>query len=138
MRALLIAGLLMLTAACGAYQFPGPGSSPSPSTATATVTGRVLAVPCAPVEQPGPNSCAGRPVPKLEIDYVGGGSVITRAVTDTNGSYFVALAPGTYSVKLKTYMRVISGPLSITVAPGSAIVANYLLDSGIRLPVPQQ
>src|SRR5215831_3829609 len=99
MRALMLAGLLTLTAACGAYQFPGPGSSPSPSPSSATVTGRVLAVPCAPVEQPGPNSCAGRPVPKLEIDYVGSDSVITRTVTDSNGSYFVALGPGTYSVK---------------------------------------
>lgn len=137
MRALLLAGLLALTAACGAYQFPGSGSSPAPSPASATVTGRVLSVPCAPVQKAG-DVCAGRPVPKLEIDYIGGGSIVTSTFTDSNGSYFVPLPPGTYSVKLKTYMRVISGPLTITVAPGSAIVANYLLDSGIRVPLPQQ
>jgi hypothetical protein len=39
---------------------------------------------------------------------------------------------------MKTYMRVISGPLNLTVAPGSGTVANYVLDSGIRAPAPQQ
>ena len=135
MRALLLVALLALTAACGAYQFPGPASSPSP--ATATVTGRVLSVPCAPVEQPN-NVCAGRPVPKLEIDYVQGGGVAARTVTDGAGNYTVELQPGTYKVTLKTYMRVISGPLTLTVSAGSSVVANYLLDNGIRVPVPQQ
>lgn len=137
MRALLLAGLLALTAACGAYQFGGSGPSPAPLPAPATVSGRVLSVPCAPVQKAG-DVCAGRPVPNLEIDYLGGDSVITRTVTDSNGSYFVKLAPDTYSVKLKTYMRVISGPLSLTVTAGSSVVANYLLDNGIRVPVPQQ
>ena len=80
----------------------------------------------------------GRPVPKLELDYTRDGAVATRTVTDSGGSYLVSLAPGTYQVSLKTYMRVISGPLTIAVAPGSSQVANYLLDSGIRAPVPQQ
>ena len=135
MRSLLLVALLALTAACGAYQFPGSPSSPSP--ATATVTGRVLSVPCAPVEQPN-NVCAGRPVPKLEIDYVQGGAVAARTVTDGSGSYFVELQPGTYAVKLKTYMRVLKGPLTLTVAAGSSVTADYILDNGIRVPVPQQ
>lgn len=135
MRALVLVALLLAAAACGAYQFPGGNPSPSPE--SGTVSGRVLAVPCAPVEQAG-TSCAGRPVPKLELDYIRGGAVAGVAVTDARGSYLVALAPGTYEVKLKSYQRVISGPLTITVAPGSSQVANYLLDSGIRVPVPQQ
>ena len=135
MRALLLVALLALTAACGAYQFPGPASSPSP--AAATVTGRVLSVPCAPVEQPGV-TCAGRPVPKLEIDYIEGGGVAARTVTDGGGNYVVQLQPGTYTVKLKTYMRVIKGPLTLTVAAGSSVTADYILDNGIRVPVPQQ
>ncbi len=136
MRIWLLAALLLVTAGCGAYAFPGESPSPSPA-ATGTVSGRVIAVPCAPVEQPG-NACAGRPVPNLELDYVGGQNVVSKAVTDSNGSYEVELAPGSYVVKMKTYMRVISGPLNLTVAAGSSTTANYVLDSGIRVPVPQQ
>ena len=135
MRVLLVVGLLTVTAACGAYQFPVGGPSPSP--ASATVSGRVLAVPCAPVEELG-SPCAGRPVPKLELDYVSGGSVIASTTTDSSGSYSIGLEPGTYQVKLKTYMRVINGPLTVAVSSGSSLVATYLLDSGIRVPVPQQ
>lgn len=134
MRGLVVAALLLLTSACGAYQFPGAGSSPT--SADGSVSGRVLAVPCAPVEKLG-SPCAGRPVPKLEIDYVASGSVAAKAVTDDGGSYSASLPPGSYEVKLKTYMRVINGPLTLTVSPGSNLVANYLVDSGIRVPVPQ-
>lgn len=135
MRNVLLAALVLSAGACGAYQFPG--EVPSPTPATAMVSGRVIAVPCAPVEQQG-SICAGRPVPNLELDYVSGPAVVARAETDSMGRYVVALAPGAYSVRMKTYMRVISGPLTLTVAAGSNVVANYVLDSGIRVPVPQR
>ena len=124
-----------LSAAGGAYTLPCGASSPSPT--TGTVSGHVLAVPCAPVEQAG-SSCAGKPVSGLELDYVAGTSVVARTVTDGSGNYVVRLAPGTYVVKFGGIMRVISGPTKITVAAGSHIEADYLLDSGIRAPVPQQ
>jgi hypothetical protein len=57
-------------------------------------------------------------------------------VTDGNGNYAVELRPGSYMVKLKTYMRVLSGPLKLLVQAGSSTTANYVLDSGIRVPVP--
>jgi hypothetical protein len=135
MRALIAVALLLATCACGAYQFPG--ASPAPSPGGGNVSGRALAVPCAPVEKAG-STCAGRPVPKLELDYVKGDAVAASTVTDSGGSYVVSLAAGTYVVSLKTYMRVISGPLTLTVGPGSSLVANYILDSGIRVPLPQQ
>jgi len=136
MKIVLLAAVCLLTAGCGAYVFHGGGSSPAPS--TGTVSGRVLAVPCAPVEQVG-SSCAGKPVAGVEIDYVAGTAVIGRTVTDSNGNYAVQIPAGTYAVKFKGGpMRVISGPTSITVAAGSSLVANYLMDSGIRAPVPQQ
>src|SRR4029077_9309101 len=119
MRTLVLVALLLAAAACGAYQFPGGNPSPSPE--SGTVSGRVLGVPCAPVEQAG-TTCAGRPVPKLELDYITDGAVMADTVTDSSGSYLVSLAPGTYQVKLKTYMRVISGPLTIAVAPRSSHV----------------
>lgn len=135
MRSVLLATLVLIACACGAYQFPG--EVPSPTPATAIVSGRVVAVPCAPVEQLG-SPCAGRPVPNLELDYLSGTVAVSRTVTDSTGRYAVALDPGTYTVRMRTYMRVISGPTRITVAAGSNVVANYVLDSGIRVSVPQQ
>ena len=131
----LLALLVFGVAACGAYQFPG--GPPSPTAEVGTVTGHVLAVPCAPVEQPG-KTCAGRPVPNLEIDFLAGARVAAKTVTNAAGSYAVALEPGAYSVRLQTYMRVINGPLQLDVSAGSNTTANYILDSGIRYPVPQQ
>jgi len=130
MRNALVGVAILLTVGCGAYQFPGE----SPAPAAGTVSGRVLAVPCAPVEK-ADSQCAGRLVPNLELDYSNGANITEKAVTDANGSYSIALKPGSYAVKLKTYMRVISGPLKIEVAAGSRTVANYVLDSGIRVPV---
>ena len=136
MRALLAAGgLLLLTAACGAYAFPGGAS---PTAQTGTVGGKVVSVPCAPVELAG-SPCPGRPVAGLEIDFVcGQSSDVTKAKTDASGDYSVRLNPGTCAVKFQTYMRRISGPLQITVHAGDQIVANYVFDNGIRVPVPQQ
>jgi len=134
-NALAVAGLVLLTAACGAYHFPG--NSPSPSPETAHVSGIVRSVPCAPVEQAG-STCAGRPVASLEIDYVAGNTVVSRAVTNSSGMYAVDLRTGTYEVKLVTYMRVISGPTKLTLGAGTRTVANYMLDNGIRVPVPAQ
>ena len=130
MRNALVGVAILLTVGCGAYQFPGE----SPAPAAGTVSGRVLTVPCAPVET-ADSQCAGRPVPNLELDYSNGANITEKAVTDAKGSYSIALKPGSYAVKLKTYMRVISGPLKIEVAAGSRTVANYVLDSGIRVPV---
>ena len=135
MRQHLLGALCLVTAACGAYTFPGGGSSPSPN--TGEVSGRVLAVPCAPVEQAG-QPCAGRPVAGAEIDYIQGSEVAGRTVTDSNGYYSIRLEAGTYTVKFSNMMRVISGPTSIAVAAGSDLVANYTIDSGIRAPVPQE
>ncbi len=132
MKYVILGALLLVTAACGAYHFPGA----SPSAGTGTVSGRVIAVPCAPVE-PGGGACAGRPVPGLEIDYTNGAST-SRAETDSTGAYSTDLGAGTWKVTMKTYMRIISGPTTVTVTAGSHVVANYILDTGIRVPVPQQ
>ena len=135
MRALIASALLLAACACGGYQFPGTGSTPSAD--SGTVSGRVLAVPCAPIEQPG-TTCAGRPVPKLELDYVKDDVVVAGTVTNSDGTYFVSLHPSTYEVRLKTYMRVIRGPLTLAITPASSLVEDYLRDSGIRAPAPQQ
>jgi hypothetical protein len=99
------------------------------------VSGQVLAVPCAPVVNPN-SPCAGRPVPNLEVVFTSSSGQVATAKTDSSGDYSVELAPGTWTVTLKSYMRVISGPKSVTVQAGGSVVAHYLVDSGIRLPAP--
>src|SRR5690349_24700403 len=105
MRIALLAALCVLTAACGAYHFPGGGTSPTPT--TGSVTGRVLAVPCAPVEQAG-SVCAGNAVQWMEIDYLSGTSIAAQTVSDGNGRYAIRLAPGSSVVKFNGFGRVIS------------------------------
>ncbi len=128
MRTLLLALLIVATAACGAYRFPGGSQA-----GTGTVTGQVTAVPCAPVERAG-QVCAGKPVPGLEIDFTGNGTTVSTR-TDSRGDYSVELAAGTWKVTLKGYVRIISGPTTVTVRTGSSVVANYVVDSGIRFAV---
>jgi hypothetical protein len=131
MRNVLLAALVLVTTACGAYRFPG-----STTAGTGTVSGAVVSVPCSPVEQ-ADQQCAGRPVTGLEIDFANG-EASAKAVTDSTGHYTVTLAPGTWSVHLVTHMRVVSGPAQVAVPSGSTVTATYVLDSGIRVPVPQQ
>ena len=131
MRNVLLVALVFVTAACGAYHFPG-----GPPPGTGTVSGRVVAVPCTPVEQAG-EQCAGKPVPHLEIDYVQG-EATAQAETDSNGAYTVQLATGTWMVHFNAHMHMLNGPLEVTISAGSTVTANYVLDSGIRVPVPQQ
>jgi len=64
--------------------------------------------------------------------------VIGRVVTNSSGMYAVDLRPGGYEVKLVTYMRVLSGPTKLTLGAGTRTVGNYMLDNGIRAPVPQE
>lgn len=120
----------VLVGACGAYRFPGGAAG-----GTGTVSGQVLSVPCAPVEKPN-SPCSGRPVPNLDIVFTSAGGEHVVARTDSSGDYSVELAAGTWSVALKSFMRVVSGPRSVTVPAGGAVVANYVVDSGIRLPGP--
>ncbi|HVS49205.1 MAG TPA: hypothetical protein VHJ99_09915 [Candidatus Dormibacteraeota bacterium] len=128
MRNALLVLLVFLIAACGAYRLPGASSG------IGTVSGMVVAIPCSPI-QPAQKACAGRPVPELEIGYVNGGTT-AKAVTDSNGKYSVDLSSGTWQVTLRTSMRVISGPLEVTVSAGGTLTANYVLDSGMRIPTP--
>ncbi len=129
MRVLVLLVLMAATAACGAYRFP----SETPS-GTGTVGGHVTAVPCSPIELPDQPPCAGRPVSGLEIDFTGNGAAVSTR-TDSSGAYSIELASGTWKVGFKGFMRIISGPPTVTVQAGSSVVADYVVDSGIRVPV---
>jgi hypothetical protein len=125
----LLTLLVLATAACGAYRFPGGTAS-----GTGTVSGQVTVVPCAPVEPAAQPPCAGRPVAGLEIDFTGEGGTV-GAQTDPNGAYSIELAAGTWKVSFKGYMRIVSGPPMVNVTAGSRVIADYIVDSGIRVPV---
>jgi type 1 fimbria pilin len=131
-RAILLSVLVLATAACGAYRFPGGGGGDG----TGTVSGQVTAVPCSPVEA-APKTCLVRPVPGIEIDFTGqGGTVSTK--TDARGSYSIELVAGTWKVSFPGYARIIGGPLAVAVRAGATVVANYVVDSGIRYPVSKE
>ena len=116
--------------ACAGYHFPGGSTA-----GTGTVSGNVVAVPCAPVEKPS-SPCQGRPVPNLVIVFTAANDEQVTAKTDSAGTYAVTLQAGTWNVALKSFMRVISGPTSVRVGAGAAVVANFVVDSGIRVPDP--
>jgi hypothetical protein len=73
----------------------------------------------------------------LEIDFTGNGTA-AGARTDLSGAYSVELAAGTWKVSFKSYMRIISGPPTVTLQAGSRVVADYLVDSGIRVPIAKE
>ena len=73
----------------------------------------------------------------MEVDFSGNGTSV-GTTTDQKGFYSVALAAGSWKVSLKSYMRIISGPRVVTITAGSSVVANYVVDSGIRVPVAKE
>lgn len=125
-RTLLVALLLVATAACGGYRFPGE----TPPAGSGMVSGQVSEVPCS---QPGPAilPCKMGPFAGVELTFVGDGTTQT-ARTQADGRYSIELQPGTWKVTVPEPMRIVSGPEPVTVSAGSTTVANYVVDSGIR------
>jgi hypothetical protein len=119
-----------LLGACGGYRFPG-----GPEPGTGTVSGQVTVVPCAPVEKI-QAPCQGKPAPNVALIFISSSNAQVIAQTDSAGNYAVELKAGQWAVAIKGYMRVISGPSTVTVEAGASVVANYVVDSGIRLPAP--
>ena len=134
MRNVLLAALVLVTAACGAYHFPGG------STGTGTVTGQLTVIPCGPLERPQADfaPCKVAPAAGLVIEFASDAGALSSAKTGSDGRYKIDLPAGTYKVSVKNYMRFISGPPTVTVKAGATVVADYVLDSGIRTAVPQQ
>ena len=143
MRTTLIVAILVATAACGAYRFPGPGN------ATGTVSGRVVSFACGggPVQpavprclaKPAPNclpqaadnACGQWPVAELDLVF-SNGSTTRLTKTDSAGAYSIELPVGTWRVATATFARIIDGPQTLVVNPGATITANYVVDTGIR------
>ncbi len=95
---------------------------------TGSVTGTVSATPCRPVERVGDPPCP--PVPNVAIDFTDSGAHTFSATTDSTGTYLVSLAPGAYSIRVRSGFR--SQPDRVTVAAGHTVSLNLTFDSGIR------
>ena len=119
-----------LLGACAGYRFPG-----GPAPGTGTVSGQVTVVPCAPVET-ADAICQGKPASSIALIFTSSGHEQVVTQTDSSGNYSVELQAGKWAVAIKGYMRVISGPSTVTVEAGGNVVANYVVDSGIRVPAP--
>jgi len=122
--------LCALLGACAGYRFPG-----GPAAGTGTVSGQVTVVPCAPVEKVDA-PCQGRGAANVALIFTSPSNEQVVTQTDSAGNYAVELKAGKWAVAIKGYMRVISGPSTVTVEAGGSVVANYVVDSGIRLPAP--
>jgi hypothetical protein len=149
MRKTLLVAILLATAACGAYRFPS-----QPAGGTGTVNGQVLArfgcgvsgagvIMCVPPPVPQPADCApGAPVktggcgatPAAGVELVfTNGATTTITTTDSTGNYSIELATGTWTVGTINKMRIVSGPTTVTVTTGANIIANYVVESAIRV-----
>ena len=70
-------------------------------------------------------------MPSQQLVFTNGNTSLT-AQTDSTGDYSIELPAGTWVVNTNNYLRIISGPRTLVVNPGDSIIANYVVDSGIR------
>jgi len=54
------------------------------------------------------------------------------AKTDSAGDYSISLPVGTWSVTAAAIARILSGPQTLEVKSGTSIVADFIIDTGMR------
>jgi Carboxypeptidase regulatory-like domain len=151
----VLCALVMLTCtaplvACGAS---GQGTSPTLSQSTqgtaattskqgatgtqGTLDGDVVASPTCPVQPAEGNACLPKPVPSRTVTIVGAnGQTVAKTITDSQGHFSLALAPGTYTIQVVIIpgsigMRQVT-PGHVTITSGQTSHVNIVLDTGIR------
>ena len=70
-------------------------------------------------------------MPGVELVFTSDG-LSRSAQTDSNGAYSIELPAGSWTVEAKPYVRIISGPRTLVVNAGTTVIANYVVDTGIR------
>ena len=76
-------------------------------------------------------TCGQRPITGIQL-FFSSGSTTFATKTDSSGFYSIDLQAGTWSVSTRSIMRIIGGPQTLVVKAGDTIVADYLVDTGIR------
>jgi hypothetical protein len=114
-----------------------PDAWPSPAGAgSAGVAGVALAGPVCPVERVPPDpACAARPVPGATVVIRdSSGSEVARTVTAADGSFFVELPAGEYTVEPQPAAGLMGTASSqgVTVADGAVATVQLDYDTGIR------
>jgi hypothetical protein len=105
----------------------------SGSTATQSgLWGTVRRGPITPVCMEG-RPCDG-PAASLTLVFVRNGRVAARVTTKQDGSYRIALRPGTYSVRTPQKISIGRGvdPPKVRVPSGRRVRVNFFIDTGIR------
>ncbi|MFL5648518.1 MAG: carboxypeptidase-like regulatory domain-containing protein [Chloroflexota bacterium] len=125
--------LVLLMAGCAGG---GVGVSPTPS---GGIGGTVTAGPICPVEKVPPDpACAARPVGgAVLIVREGSDGEVARATTSADGTFFIALPPGSYVVAPQDVEGFLGGAQeqSVEVAAGARSDIVLVYDTGIRGPV---
>ena len=148
-----LVALACMLAACGA-QTVGAGMQQDQSTPTSqrgtttpqsqattppgdgTLTGDVVAGPTCPVER-AEDPCPPKPVPNREVRVeTTDGALVATTTTDGMGHFRVALAPGSYAVRVKIGpgmigMRQMQIP-QVRIGAGQTVNVLIELDTGIR------
>jgi hypothetical protein len=127
---LIIALGVPFLAGCGA-QDPGAAAGPS------GVAGRVHLGPQCPVETEG-DPCEDKPAASARVtvatqlagDPHAGGEVVARTTTDADGTFRVAVPPGTYVVTAQAGMS--CDLTNVRVTSGAYAKVDTLCDTGIR------
>ena len=134
MRFVLLVGLVIATAACEGYHFPGPEGG------TGTVHGQVISLGCGagpclacpPAINSSPRTCGGPiPLTGFELNFTKG-DTSRVAKTDSAGAYTIDLPAGTWQVSPGNYGRIVQGPQTVAVSVGTSVEADYTVDTGIR------
>ena len=132
----LAAAVVVVTAACGS-RMPA-ASDPAttrPAAATGVIFGIVQAGPTCPVESTD-HACRPRPLGDAEVRARSARTGLTfSARTSARGHFFVRLRPGEYVLTVATtavFPR--CPPEGVSVRSGTAVRANIICDTGIRLP----
>jgi len=127
-----LAALILVVTAC-----LGPPGSSATGTTTQSVTGRATAGPVCPVERNPPDpACAARPVAGAVLVIQNQtGAEVARAITDQDGRFSVALAPGAYRLVPQPVAGLLGGgrPMDFQVGTGETLpplAVTY--DTGIR------
>lgn len=112
-----------------------PDAWPVPQTGQTGLRLTAFASPTCPVEQPGDPACAPRVVPGATIVIRdASGAEAARVTLDDQGTAFVALAPGAYTVEAGPVQGLMGTPAAIgaTVTKGVSAPLILAYDTGIR------